>query len=172
MSIRRFRDRFFRRVLTRFPGLMRRWAAGREFSGDALGDPWIPLKKPLTECRVALVTTAGVHLHDQEPFDMENPDGDPTFREIPSGLRDGQFVITHDYYDHRDADVDHNVVFPLDRLDELAAEGHIAGQASLHLGFMGHIDGPLVERLVRETAPKAVQRLVETGADCVFLTPA
>jgi D-proline reductase (dithiol) PrdB len=63
-------------------------------------------------------------------------------------------------------------VFPLDRLADLAAEGWIAGSASLHLGFMGHIDGPMIEKLIEEVAPEAARRLIAAGADCVLLTPA
>lgn len=172
MSLRRSRDRLIARVLTRFPALVRMWARGQRLSPGGTEDPWTPLAKPLSACRVALVTTGGVHLRDQPTFDMENPDGDPTFREIPAGVARDALVITHDYYDHRDADRDINVVFPLDRLDELAAEGRIAGQAPLHLGFMGHVDGPLVGRLSGETAPEAARRLRASGADCVLLTPA
>ncbi len=172
MSLRGIRDRFLGRLLTRFPALVKRWAAGRDFRTLDPGDPWVVLKKPLAECHVAVVTTAGVHLRDQAPFDMGNPDGDPSFREIPDGADRDRLTITHDYYDHRDADSDINIVFPLDRLDDLVAENRIAGRAPLHLGFMGHIDGSLVGRLVRETAPAAARLLLESGADCVLLTPA
>ncbi len=176
MSFRSFKDRLIGRLLTRYPALVRRWAKGRAGSGDerseSLGDPWAPLAKPLAECRIAIVTTAGVHLRSQEAFDMETPNGDPTFREIPDAAPAGELTITHLYYDHRDADRDINVVFPIDRLSELAAEGRIAGRAPLHLGFMGHIDGPLADRLIHETAPEAARRLSEAGADCVLLLPA
>ena len=173
MGIRGLKDRLVARFLTRYPALVRRWAEGRKFTaGDALGDPWADLDKPLAECRVAIVTTGGVHLRAQLSFDMKSPNGDPTFREIPDGSPRGDLTITHNYYDHRSADRDINVIFPLDRLGELAGEGRIAGRAPLHLGFMGHIDGPLVDRLVKETAPEAARRLIAAGADCVLLTPA
>lgn len=173
MSLREVKDKLIARLLTRYPALVRRWAGGREFvprGGEE--NPWTPLKKPLAECRVALVTTGGVHLKRQPPFDMKNPNGDPTFREVPDNVPRDEITITHNYYDHRSADRDINVVFPLDRLADLAAEGRIAGPAPLHLGFMGHIDGPLVERLIEEVAPEAARRLMAAGADCVLLTPA
>ncbi len=161
MGIRALGDQLAARLLGRYPVLVRKWAAGRRFTA---GDPRTPLGKPLAECRVAIVTTSGVHLRDQPPFDMKNPNGDPTFREIPDKSPRGDLTITHNYYDHRSADRDINVVFPLDRLGELAGEGRIAGRASLHLGFMGHIDGPLVDRLIEETAPEAARRLIAAEA--------
>src|SRR5512139_1403482 len=87
--------------------------------------PWAPLRKSLADCTVALVTTAGVHLAGDVPFDMEDRRGDPTCREIPGGTRAQDLVVTHDYYDHRDADRDVNIVFPSDRLREMAGDGEI-----------------------------------------------
>ncbi len=179
MSLRRWKDRMVARLLTRYPGLVKRWAGGRDFSAEMAGwragpafTPWTPLAKPVRECKVALVTTGGVHLKTQEPFDMENPDGDPTFREIPGGAAREALTITHDYYDHRGADADLNVVFPHERLAEMAAEGAIGGVSPVHLSFMGHIDKELVERLVAETAPAAARRLREAGAEVALLAPA
>ena len=98
MSLRSFKDRLIGRLLTRYPSLVRRWTRGLVASGDArsesLGDPWATLAKPLAECRVAIVTTAGVHLRSQESFDMETANGDPTFREIPDDTPAGELIIT------------------------------------------------------------------------------
>ena len=172
MTIRVLKDKFIVRLLTQFPFLVRQWASRRNFSVKGLGDPWTPLNKPLAECRVAIVTTAGIHLRSQEPFDMKNPNGDCTFREIPDDVLLDELMITHNYYDRRSVARDMNVVFPLDRLTELAGEGRIAGRSPLHLGFMGHIDGPMVDKLIKKTAPVAARLLIGVGADCVLLTPA
>ena len=53
---------------------------------------------------------------------MQDPDGDPTYREIERDTPVEALMITHDYYDHRDADRDINIVFPIQRLAELAEE--------------------------------------------------
>src|SRR5512145_3566983 len=104
--------------------------------------PWAPLRKDPCECAVALVTTAGVHQASDAPFDMDDRRGDPSFREIPSDVPGCRLVVTHDYYDHRDADRDVNVVFPVDRLREHAAGGEIGRVAPFHYSFMGHVTGP------------------------------
>src|SRR5512135_2724684 len=104
--------------------------------------PWTPLRKDPRECTVALVTTAGVHLATDVPFDMGDRRGDPSFREIPSDAPGRSLSVTHDYYDHRDADRDVNVVFPVDRLRELRDKGEIGGTAPCHYSFMGHVTGP------------------------------
>jgi D-proline reductase (dithiol) PrdB len=157
----------FRRV----PWLATRWAKRRRFV-EADGIPWAPLKTPLAETVVALVTTAGVHLKSQPPFDMADPDGDPTFRVIPSDSKRDALVITHKYYDHSAADKDLNVVLPLDRLRELKQEGAIGGIAPHVYGFMGHVDGPHLQTLTSETAPQVARRLKGDGAEAVVLTPA
>jgi D-proline reductase (dithiol) PrdB len=120
---------------------------------------------------VALVTTAGVHHRDQPPFDMRNPDGDPSFRAIDGSHPVSDLMITHDYYDHRDADKDINIVFPIQRLRELEKEGVIGGIASTHYGFMGHILGEHVQTLVNRSAPQVARKLKEDGVDVVLLTP-
>ncbi len=103
---------------------------------------------------------------------MEDKEGDPTFREIPAGTRIGDLMITHNYYDHRDADKDINVVLPIERLRELEAERAIGGIAPRHFSFMGHILGRHIETLVNRTGPQVASMLKADGVDAVFLTPA
>jgi len=94
-----------------------------------------------SEMRVALLTAAGVHLQNQKPFDMLNPQGDSSYRVIPGEVDLADLVITHDYYDHSAADQDVNCVFPIERLRELVAAGELGEVAPRHVGFMGHIFG-------------------------------
>ena len=168
--IRRFKNRGLARLYTRFPILARRFT--ESYTPRTNRDvPWTPLTKPLSESRVALVTTAGVHHLDQPPFDMTDPDGDPTFRRLDADRPRADLTITHDYYDHTDADRDINVVFPLDRLRDLEKRGILGQAARWHYGFMGHIDGRHLETLIHVTAVEAAARLKEDGADLVLLTP-
>lgn len=154
------------------------WWAGRtaQRSGNLDGGggaiPFARLRKPLSRSRVALITTGGVHLIDQPPFDMVDKEGDASFREIPGDADPSRITITHNYYNHTDADRDLNVVFPLAHLRELAKRGVLGQVAPRHYGFMGHIEGPHVERLIRETAPAVAAKLRADGVEVAFLTPA
>lgn len=147
------------------------WAKTHRFV-EAEDVPWAALARPLRECAVALVTTAGVHLRSQPPFDMDDPEGDPSFRAIPADTDIRDLTITHKYYDHSAADRDINVVFPLERLRELRAEGVIGGISTPCYSFMGHIDGRHLSTLIGITAPAVARQLRLAGADCAFLTPA
>jgi D-proline reductase (dithiol) PrdB len=142
-----------------------RFVEGREV-------PWTRLRKPVAESVIALVTTAGVHLKSQEPFNMDDPDGDASFRVIPTDARQEDLTITHKYYDHSAADRDINVVLPLDRIRELRTEKRIGGIAPLAYGFMGHIDGLHLKTLMENTAPEVARRLKADRVDAVVLTPA
>jgi D-proline reductase (dithiol) PrdB len=155
----------------RLPWLAERWAKSHQFV-EAQDIPWAPLRKLLRESSIAMVTTAGVHLKSQTPFNMEDPDGDATFRAFPSNVNKTDLTITHKYYDHAAADRDINVVLPIDRLRELRDEGVIGGIAPTLYSFMGHIDGPHLKILMEETAPQVAEFLVRDEADAVFLTPA
>jgi D-proline reductase (dithiol) PrdB len=171
MSVKTWKDRMLANFFNRYPFLVEGWARSGKFVNN-LDTPWAILSKELRECKIGLVTTAGVHLKSQLPFDMEDKDGDPTWREIPSSVDLEDLMITHNYYDHHDADQDINVVFPVERLRELAAEGVVGGIAPRHFSFMGHIMGRYIDALVNHTGPEVARRLKDDGVDGVFLTPA
>lgn len=166
----RFKNRLIAAALTRFPSLADRVAKGVDPLKFDL-TPWAPVVKPLAEMTVALITTAGVHLKTDTPFDMSDKSGDGSFRVIPASVALADLAITHDYYDHTDADSDINIVFPLERLRELHADGIVGGVAKRHYGFMGHIENEQIEKLVRESAPKVVRLLKEDGVDAALITP-
>ena len=167
----RLKNRGLAAAATAFPKLGERFA--RAYQAERVDDavPWVPVTKPLSASTIGLVTTAGVHHRGQPPYDMHDRDGDPSFRELDLRLPLDSLMITHDYYDHADADRDLNVVFPVERLRELAAAGEIGGVASLAYGFMGHITGPHLETLKRESAPRIAALLAKDRVDAVLLTP-
>jgi D-proline reductase (dithiol) PrdB len=134
--------------------------------------PFAPVRKPLAHSRAALITTAGVHLRSQAPFDMHNIEGDASYRTIPTNAAAADITITHKYYDHNDADRDLNVVFPLAHFADLAQRNVIGGLASHHFGFMGHIEGDQATMLKDKTARAVAAELVKDGVDFAFLTPA
>lgn len=166
----RLKNQLLAKFFTRFPKLLVLFS-NRSKPLESAGIPWAPLTKKIKDSTVAIVTTAGVHLVGQPPFDMHDKNGDPTYREIPSTAPRDQYTITHDYYDHKDADKDINIVFPIDRLRELKADGYIGGVAPVHYGFMGHIDGPHIDALVNKTAVEVAKKLRMNRVDIVILTP-
>jgi len=158
-------------LFRRLPWLGEVWARRRRVV-EADSVPWTPMSKPVRESVVALVTTAGVHRRVDPPFDMTDPDGDPTFRVLPVEGPRAELTITHKYYDHAAADRDLNVVLPVDRLRELAAAGRVGGVAPRMYSFMGHVDGVHLRTLMEVTAPEVARRLRADGAEAVVLTPA
>jgi D-proline reductase (dithiol) PrdB len=130
---------------------------------------WTPCVSPLSARQVALVSTGGVHLATQQPFAVFAEDGDHSVREIPGDADTRDLVFTHTHYATDDATQDPNVMFPLDRLRELAGEGIIRSVSPVHYGFMGFIPDPGV--LVRDIVPAIGRELVRRGTDTVILTP-
>ena len=158
-------------LFRRLPWLGEAWARRRRVV-EADSVPWTPMRKPVREAVVALVTTAGVHRRGDPPFDMTDPDGDPSFRVVPVDTPRAEVTITHKYYDHSAADRDLNVVLPVDRLRELAAAGQVGAVAPRMYSFMGHVDGAHLRTLMDATAPEVARRLGADGAEAVVLTPA
>ena len=127
--------------------------------------PYTPRTRELSQTVFALVSTAGVHLRTQEPYDVA---GDNTWREIPGDVRAADLMVTHSHYDHRHADLDINCVFPIDRLRELAAAGVIGGVGDRHVGFMGYTQR--LRDLYERAAPEIAQVVERSRADAVLLT--
>lgn len=129
------------------------------------------LKKPLSACTVALVTTAGLSLPDQPPFDITSRMGDTSFREFPGTISPQQLEMNQRSWSFDKTGVlrDRNLALPLDRLREMQAQGEIGAVAPHHYSFMGSIIGP--RKLIQENAPEVARRLVADSVDVVLLTP-
>ncbi|MCU0267586.1 MAG: glycine/betaine/sarcosine/D-proline family reductase selenoprotein B [Acidimicrobiales bacterium] len=143
---------------------IRAWAAGLpapEFDTTAWTTP-----PPLAGATVAIVTTAALHRRDDEPFGPF----DVGYRVIDRTDRD--LVLGHwsPNFDREGFALDLDVVFPIDRLEELAADGTIGAVAPHHLAFAGNQDDT-VTKVRLDTAPKAAQQLRHDGVDVVLLTP-
>lgn len=151
--------------------VMRAWADRQEPGGI----PFTPLVKPLNECTVALISTAGIARNDDRPFDQEgelrNPWwGDPSFRTIPLGTTETDVRLYHPHIDPRFGESDLDVVLPMRRLTELAAEGLVGPPAATHYSVMGFILDPT--ELVNRTAPALVERMRAERVDAAALVPA
>ena len=127
--------------------------------------PWVE-GPPLSQRRVAIVSTAGVHARNDRPFTFGRHD---FYRVIPGDITAGDLVMSHvsTNFDHSGFQRDWNVVFPIDRLRELADEGIIGSVADYHYSFMGANDPMPMEREARITAGL----LTKDGVDAVLLVP-
>ncbi len=131
--------------------------------------PYHPLRKPLAAARVAFVTTAGVHLADQLPFDTDADEGDPTWRAIPAATPLADLMLSHGGYDTDRASIDKNVVLPLDHMRAFIAEGRIGSLSPDIYSFMGY--AAETDRLLEQEAPTVATRLLADSVDLVLLAP-
>jgi len=129
--------------------------------------PFASLRRPLSESRLALVTTAGLHLRDDAPF----TGGDQSFRVIPAESPPSQIVQTHASigFDRTAFQRDINVIFPMDRAREFVARGEVGGLSPTYFSFMG-AQRPPYDRLLEDTGPEVARRLRAEGVEVVFLT--
>ena len=133
--------------------------------------PWTPLKKPVAESRLVLISSAGIVTSEQKPFDNSIRGGDASFREIPSDVDVTNLVETHrsDAFDHKGIRLDPNLAFPADRLQELSAAGVIGSLNHRYLSIMGSITAP--GRLIKKTIPQVVPKLVDDQVEIALLIP-
>jgi D-proline reductase (dithiol) PrdB len=131
--------------------------------------PFTPFDGELHKATVAIVTAGGVHLKDQEPFNIADELGDLTFRVIPEDVDSSHLMVTHHHYDHTDADQDINVVFPIDVLRDLQREGFVRDLARKHIGYMGYT--MQLKAMYEGTAPEIANEIDRgSRADVVVLT--
>ncbi len=128
--------------------------------------PFTPFEKDLATAIVALVSATGVYAPGQEPFPPEDP-GDISYRVIEATTETATLKIAHHHYDHSEADGDPNIVFPLDTLRELAAEGFIAAINDKHYsyGFTTRL-----RELYETTFPDLADKIERSRAKLVVLT--
>lgn len=130
-------------------------------------DPsFTPLSKPLSEARVAIVTSAALHRPDQDRF----ASADTGFRAFDRTDRDMVMGHWSPNFDHTGFQLDLNVVYPIDRLEELAADGVIGDVAPRHFAFAGN-QPDTVSELRLDTGPACAQQLLADAVDVVVLTP-
>lgn len=131
--------------------------------------PFTPFDRELQKSTIAIVTAGGIHLKDQEPFNIADELGDLGYRIIPQDVESDQLMVTHHHYDHTDADRDINVVFPIDVLRELETEGFIGGVAKKHVGYMGYT---MQLKAMYEGTAHEIANEIDKGsrADAVILT--
>ncbi len=147
--------------------LIRRYHPGFEFT-ILKNTPITPLSRPLHKCKLALITTGGIHLKSDIPFYMKEPGGDCSYRIIPDNIQDNDLKVSHKWYNHKFITADINCVFPVDRMREYVKKGRISSISEKHFSFMGHIYNtkPLIEN-----AKKVAKHLKKLDVDIAFLTP-
>lgn len=130
------------------------------------GRPWVA-GPALNKRRVAIITTAGIHHEGDRPFGGGAADVD--YRVIPGDVSAGELVMSHVSvnFDRTGFQQDINVVFPIDRLKELAAEGVIGEVADYHYSFMGAPPPRSLEPSARQLAGM----LKKDRVDAALLTP-
>ncbi|MFM7263948.1 MAG: glycine/sarcosine/betaine reductase selenoprotein B family protein [Acidimicrobiales bacterium] len=134
--------------------------------GPTFDNPAFVTPPVLGSARVAIVTSAALHVAGEEGFTA----GDTGFRTIARDRRD--LVLGHwsPNFDHVGVKLDLNVVWPIDRLEELASDGVIGSVAPRHLSFAGNQPDD-VSTIRHDSGPRAAALLREDGVDVVLLTP-
>ncbi len=141
--------------------------------------PWTPLRRPISQSRFGLATSGGLYHQGLEaPFDLERerrqpPWGDPSFRTLPTDMDPADVGVSHFHINASDVLDDMNILLPVQRFEELAAQGCIGSLAPHAYSFMGYQGFPADLSGWKEVSgPKVAEKLNAEGVDCVLLTTA
>ena len=130
-----------------------------------------PLRRPLGECRLAVVSSAGFVVPGEAAFDASVKGGDWSWRMVPDDV-DLQGLEEHhrsSSFDHAGIEADRNLAMPLDRLRELEAAREIGGLAPRHVSVMGSITAP--GRFIKHSVPEIVELLRSDEVDVALMVP-
>jgi D-proline reductase (dithiol) PrdB len=128
--------------------------------------PYTPFDKELSSAIVTLVTATGAYVSGQEPFSTEDP-GEATYRVIPGSAEVSSMQIAHHHYDHSEADADPNIVFPIEPVRDLVAEGFLGGINDSHYsyGFTTRL-----KELYEKTFPEIADKIERSRTRLVLMT--
>ncbi len=137
--------------------------------------PWAPVRKPLSESKVALLSTAGLSMKGDASFDMETERkrptwGDPSWRALRSDATSASIAANHLHIETRYILEDINVALPLDRLRELVEAGEVGAMASAHYSIMG-FQGADSSTLENESGPAIAESMNKEEVDLALLAP-
>ena len=157
------------------PPALRVWISkdipDQPFSGKI---PWTPLEKSISETTFTLMTSAGISMKSDAPFDMEGEKaeptwGDPSYREIPKTATERDIEVSHLHINTAYIKQDINVVLPLTRFQEFEKEDLIEKLAPTCYSYYGFQLDPTA--LLNETMPQVADRMRQESAEAVLLTP-
>jgi D-proline reductase (dithiol) PrdB len=157
------------------PGLtawVRKFIPDEDFKGYI---PWTPVAKPMSQTTIALVTSAGISLKTDPPFDMEREkkepiSGDRSYRTIPRGTTEKDIEVNHLHINTNWIKQDINVILPLARMAEFEKEkiiGRLAHTAYSFYGFQWQNTD-----FLKEAIEPISKKMKLEGVETVVMTPA
>ena len=136
--------------------------------------PWAPVSKPLAESRISLVSTAGLSMKGDEPFDMDGERrrpswGDPSWRRLDRSVTADTVQAHHLHIETSHLLTDLDVCFPAPLLRELEAEGVIGEAAPSHYSIMGFQGADL--RRLQPSCREIAEAMVAEDVDLALFVP-
>jgi D-proline reductase (dithiol) PrdB len=137
--------------------------------------PWTPVVKPLAASKLALLSTAGLSMKGDVPFDMDferkHPTrGDSSWRALRADATVDSIEANHLHIDTGYIERDLNVALPLERARELIAAGRLGALADTHYSTMGYQGNDTTE-LEQRSAPEIAARMRSEEVDLALLAP-
>jgi len=127
---------------------------------------WCPVKKPVSQARVALLTSAALRLRDHPPFREKE---DLAYRLVPSDPKAGQITIDHHSKIGAIPRQDPEIIFPRAALAGLAERQIVGSLSAVHISFLGGMR--CHQDIENELAPAIARELTKAGVDLALLVP-
>ena len=137
--------------------------------------PWTPTSKQISNSKVSLVTTAGISMKTDTPFDMETERqkgdwGDPSWRLIKHGSKIEHLDVNHLHIDTTYIKKDINVALPMDIIQDFYQKGIVGSISKFHYSIMGY-QGSDTSRLKNQSSPEIARSMKQDNVDLAILAP-
>ncbi|OUU74190.1 MAG: hypothetical protein CBC29_08625 [Methylococcaceae bacterium TMED69] len=137
--------------------------------------PWTPRSKKISKSRVSLVTTAGISMETDTPFDMETERkkgdwGDPSWRLIKHGSKIEHLNVNHLHIDTTYIKKDLNVALPIDIIEDFLQKGIVGSISKFHYSIMGY-QGSDTSHLINFSGPEIAKSMKQDNVDLAILAP-
>ena len=131
--------------------------------------PWTPLRIPLSEVCLSVVSTAGLFRKGiNAPF-ADTAEGDPAVIQLPSNINPKSLDTAHTHIPQEPVRADVNVALPFDHLWDLVKEKKVGSLAPRFFSFVGY--QTRADEVALEMAPNIAAAMVEDKVTLALIVP-
>ncbi len=131
--------------------------------------PWTPLRIPLSEVCLSVVSTAGLFRKGIDAPFADTAEGDPRVIQLPSNINPKSLDTAHTHIPQEPIRADVNVALPFDHLWDLVKEKKIGSLAPRVFSFVGY--QTRADEVALEMAPNIAAAMVRDKVTMALIVP-
>lgn len=127
-----------------------------------------PFADVADDLNLALLSSCGLHLRDDEPFDLGRK-GDASYRQFAADVDPSDLMVTHGHYDETGVCEDYELAVPVTAVGALIDEGSVAALHPTIHSFRGYFHDVL--GFVDDHTRRVAEELEAGAVNAALITP-